>query len=281
MNKKNIVWLASYPKSGNTWFRAFLTAMHSENQEVDINNLWISLNFASRSIFEKATSLNSYELGIKTIDNLKPEVFRQVSIESEERIYVKIHEHFHLTPENKPIIPLDKTLSVLYFIRNPLDVLVSFAYHSNYEIQKMADLMCEDYFLGGSQRNRSIPSMLHENLSNWSTHVKSWVDNGHLDVEVVRYEDMIANPINTFSRVLKFLKVDYTKLQLDKAIEASSFKNLQMQERNGNFNEKNPNSKSFFRRGLIGDWQNHLKNEKIEKFIDFHRELMTRFEYLV
>jgi len=280
LSKKNIVWLASYPKSGNTWLRAFLTAIYNPDLTLDINKLWINLNFASRQIFEGYTNLNSYELDITTIDNLKPEVYSQLSQKhQDDRIYIKIHEHLHHNTEGKPIIPIDDTYKVIYLIRNPLDIIVSFAHHTNYTIDKVLKIMCSDYNLGGSIEDFAIPSMLHESLSDWSTHVKSWVDNPELDVVVVRYEDLLSNKKSSFARIIKELGIERTNSQLERAIEASSFENLQNQEKKNKFVEKNPKSDMFFRSGRVGDWQRHLSRDQINDFLTFHHEVMLRFGY--
>ncbi|HJX72016.1 MAG TPA: hypothetical protein VJ346_08695, partial [Bacteroidales bacterium] len=71
--QKKIVWLASYPKSGNTWFRIFLTnLLNHTNEPVDINNLYPSTIASSRSLFDEATGLESSDLTLDEIELLRP-----------------------------------------------------------------------------------------------------------------------------------------------------------------------------------------------------------------
>jgi len=280
MSKQNIVWLASYPKSGNTWFRAFITAVLNDDRKVDINKLWINFHFSSRLVFENVTELNSYELNMDEIDNLRPEVYRYIAQQNPEKVYIKIHNHFQCAPSGVPIIPIEHTHTVVYVIRNPLDVLVSFAYHNGWSIEKMKQLMCKNYVLARPHNESTKPPTLHEYLADWSTHVESWVDNDKLNVIVIRYEDMLNTPESTFSKALNALEIDFDKKLLNEALDATSFKNLHKQEKEHIFKEKNPRSAAFFRKGQVGDWRNHLSYSEIENFVHFHKKVMLRFGYL-
>ena len=192
MDTSKIVWLASYPKSGNTWFRAFLTALLNPGlAEVDINNLHPTTIASSRQLFDEMTGLSSADLSPDEIDRLRPRVYRQNALESEDMIYHKVHDAWIRLPDGEPIIPADVTRAVVYFIRNPLDVVLSFAHHLNTSIDKTIAIMNNPAYAFCDRRDR-LHNQLSQRLLTWSSHVKSWVDESGLPVLIMRYEDMLA-----------------------------------------------------------------------------------------
>ncbi|MEZ4633912.1 MAG: hypothetical protein R2856_02845 [Caldilineaceae bacterium] len=87
---QRLVWLASYPKSGNTWVRLFLTAYnHPERQEVDINAVDVSLHAGNRDLFDRVIGLEASELTPVEIERYRPDVYRQLAIEAEEPLSSK------------------------------------------------------------------------------------------------------------------------------------------------------------------------------------------------
>ena len=130
--KKNIVWLASYPKSGNTWFRIFLSNLFSDSpQAANINNLNETTISSNRIIIDSYLGIHSSELTAEEIDKLRPQVFKRFSAEKEETAYIKTHEAWTLNSKGIPIFPEEITKGVLYIIRNPLDIAISYSFHNN------------------------------------------------------------------------------------------------------------------------------------------------------
>lgn len=278
--KKNIVWLASYPKSGNTWFRAFLSALLSSNNRVDINNLTINHNFANQSFFNFVTELNASELSQSYKDQLKPLVASYLSEINDNQVYIKIHEIFHyLGDKDFSIIPIENTLIVLYFIRNPLDIAVSFAHHNGWTFDRTIRAMNKSIVLN-EQKKGTGTYILSEQLGTWSDHVNSWVTNIEIPVHIVRYEDLFTNPLQTFHKAVEAIGLDYSEEKIQKAIESSRFENLQQQEISSCFKEKNPKTELFFRKGKVGTWREELSQIQIKTIIDNHHAVMTKFGYL-
>lgn len=278
--EKNIIWLASYPKSGNTWFRTFLSALLSDKNQVDINNLAIKHNFVNQSFFNFATQLNASELPQQEIDNLKPQVIRYLSSIQKELTFIKIHEQYTSSKNgSSPIIPVDCSLLALYLIRNPLDVAVSFAYHNGWSFNKIIDSMGKNLRLNERKKGTGT-HLLSEELGTWSEHVNSWVKNYLVKVEVVRYEDMFHTPFKTFKNAVTVIGLDVSDEKIQQAIEASSFKNLRQQEEKAYFQEKNPKTDFFFRKGKIGSWREELNKQQINKVINDHYATMVEFGYL-
>ena len=279
-NRKNIIWLASYPKSGNTWFRVFLTNLMNESDEpADINKLNSSPIASSRTLFDEATGLSSGEMTFDEIDNLRPEVYEYLAGKAGKTVFHKIHDAYTYNLAGEPIIPESATKGVLYFIRNPLDVAVSFAHHSSTTIDKMIDSM-NSMKHSFCSRAYKQSNQLRQKLLSWSAHVISWTEEAPLPVHVVRYEDMVYRPEATFAAAASFAGLTYSDEQIQKAIRFSNILELQKQELKKGFKEKAPGASSFFRKGTTGGWQFELTQEQSEKIIEQHFKVMRKFGYL-
>jgi hypothetical protein len=278
-DSRKIVWLASYPKSGNTWFRGFLTALfHPEQTQIDINNMHPTTIASSRQLFDEFAGISSADLSLEEIERLRPSVYRLFARESNDIKYQKVHDAWSLTSAG-PMFPPEVTRAVIYIIRNPLDVAVSFAHHLNTDIDKTISIMNDPGYAFCNRTNK-LPDQLRQKLLTWSGHVKSWVDDSELPLLVIRYEDVQSDPLGSFSRVVEFLGLYYTSKEIDTALEQASFQQMRHQELKNGFSEKSLGSVSFFRKGLVGDWKNILSDKQAEKIVKEHSEIMKRFGYL-
>ena len=276
-----IVWLASYPKSGNTWFRTFLTNfLRDSDTPANINDLDGGPIASARVPFDEAVGYDSGEMTFDEIDALRPEVYLQWASEAKEQMFCKIHDAYTVLPDGRALIPPEATACALYFVRNPLDVAVSFAHHSGLDrfdriIRQMAreeNSFCET---DATEQNQ-----LRQKLLSWSGHVKSWADTPAIRVQVIRYEDMKLRPEETFATAVRFAGLPDDAARVKKAIEFSRFEELRQQEEKAGFGEKMPRARSFFRKGEIGSWREVLTPEQAVKIVTDHTEVMRRFDYL-
>jgi len=280
MAKRNMIWLASYPKSGNTWFRVFLTNLLFESDmPANINDLAETSISSSRKIFDEYTGLSSADLTFEEVDRLRPDVYRLQSEESDELLFKKAHDRFVFVNKNQPLFPPEITKGAIYFVRNPLDVLVSFAYHSARPVNKMIGVLNNpDYAF--CDKEDKLQNQLRQKLGSWSVHVKSWTEQTELPVHVVRYEDMVNETYKTFEKAVQFIGLNKPEKKIKNALKSSDFSVLSEQESKGGFKEKMIKSKSFFRQGKIGDWRNHLSKSEMNKIIWQHQEIMSKFGYI-
>lgn len=280
MYKKNIIWLASYPKSGNTWFRVFLTNLLFDSETpANINDLAETSISSSRKIFDEYTGLSSSDLTFEEIDQLRPDVYRMQSMESEELLFKKVHDKFYWIDNNQTLFPQEISKGAIYFIRNPLDVLVSFAYHSAKPVEKMISSLNDSAF-AFCDKNDKLQNQLRQILGSWSDHVTSWTEQSFIPVHIMRYEDMINHTFEKFKEAVKFMGIEKSDTQIKTAITKSDFSVLSSQEKQAGFKEKMIKSKSFFRKGKVGDWQNHLDEKMINEMIENHKTIMMKFGYL-
>lgn len=278
--KGNIVWLASYPKSGNTWFRIFLSNLLSKSDKaIQINQLDLTSIASNRNILDEYLGMNTSNLTHQEIDLYLPEIYNQISIENNNPVFIKTHDAWRRNNNGLPIFSDESTYKVLYFIRNPLDITVSFSYHSNIPIQESIRRMNYEEF-GLCTSIKKISNQIHQVLFDWSRHVVSWTKESNLTVKVVRYEDMIEYPLETFGKALDFLNIEYTKSKLVKSLSNSSFSRLRMQEEKYGFREKNIESKFFFRSGIVNDWRSHLGSPQVQEILTRHKAIMKEYGYL-
>jgi len=277
---KNIVWLASYPKSGNTWFRAFLAnLLHEKQDPADINQLGGGPIFSSRRVFDNTLGIQSSDLLADEIDQLRPEVYKQLSKNATDTLFIKAHDAYTYLPNKQPLFPTEATRGAIYLLRNPLDVAPSFANHSSCGIDKIIRTMNDetDSFCGHSG---NLANQLRQQLLGWSGHVESWLNAKDIDVHFVRYEDMNSRPLETFRAAIQFAGLSFTDDEIIQALDACSFKKLQAQEQGNGFREKAEKVNSFFRKGMVGSWQESLSLNQAKTLLKNHAQMIKQFNYI-
>lgn len=277
---KKIVWLASYPKSGNTWFRAFLTALLG-NGDLDINEMKTDGIFSSRDILGHFTDLDSTYLYDEEVKLLQPEIFKEAALHyQKEHLFVKIHDAYISNKAGLPIVPTEPTQCALYFIRNPLDIVGSFANHNGSTIDEAITLMNNPKgCLAKQNENRNTNPQFRQLMYDWSGHVRSWTADLPFPVMVIRYEDMLMDTPGTFKKAVQFMRLKVSSDDIIKAINESSFEKLKKKEEKEGFREKNKKSPSFFRSGSMGNWMNELTNDQAKSITDHHHEIMKTYNY--
>lgn len=274
-----ILWLASYPKSGNTWLRAFLANLFTNAPTpVDINKL---PNFAFAEyrleFYERLSGKSRDDLDDKALNILRPAVQRYLAASNKgQTVMVKTHAAMAFHDEIPTILP-EATAGAIYVVRNPLDLTASYAHHVGIDTQTAVEAMALSTNMlatGGD--------FCFQLLGSWSDHVRSWVDGGKngLPLLVVRYEDLQRQPEKTFGNIMKFLKLPKNDERLNRAIRHASFKELRRQEDNTGFIEKSKKADKFFRKGEIGGWKHELTADQAAWVIEKHRDVMKEFDYL-
>lgn len=274
-----LYWLASFPKSGNTWFRTFLrNYIDDADHPADINDLETGSIASNRAWLDEVLGFDTADLNFDEVDRLRPSVYEWPN--AQEPIgYHKIHEAYFLTPENVPLIGTKTTLGAVYIMRNPLDVAPSYANHLNESVEK-AILAMGDPNGSLAKSTQKLTAQVRQFMGTWSHHVTSWVDAPDLTKLVLRYEDMQADPHTVFGGAVRFLGLDLDQARLAKAIRFSSFDVMSAQEQAFGFRERPAKAEKFFRKGVSGDWRERLTAAQVAKIIDDHGTVMRRFGYL-
>jgi hypothetical protein len=279
---KGIIWLASYPKSGNTWLRIFITNLErDEETRASINELDFSSMSSMRAIFDEAVGYKAGDLTFDEIDMLRPDAYVYESRVREEAFYSKVHDAFARLPDGRPLFPPQASLRAIYLVRNPLDVCVSFAHHlETTDLDAMIESMADSTYAFGDCTVHP-DQQLRQRLLTWSEHVLSWVDGARMPVHVMRYEDMKLSPLPTFTAAAEFLGLPHDPERIGRALDKSSFEGLQQQEEEEEegFNEA-ASARSFFREGRVGSWRDELTPQQGARIVRDHRDVMRRFGYL-
>lgn len=271
-----VIWLASYPKSGNTWLRAFLHNLFRKPGEAyDINRL---IDFCTSESalgwFIEVAGGPVKDMGMAEIAQLRPKVHRRLTQIFPDNVFAKTHNAL-VESHGVPTVTMEYSAGAIYVIRNPLDVVISFADHYGRSIDEAIEMMGRSGLTSG-MTNKHV----HEVLGSWSEHVESWTGRPNPGLHVMRYEDMLDRPQQVFGAVTRFLGLDPGEDRLHRAIEQSSFENLRRQEDAKGFVERSEASERFFRSGRAGQWRTVLTPAQVQAIAAAHEIQMRRFGYL-
>ena len=277
--QSGIVWLASYPKSGNTWTRAFLhnlvhvTSGNTRAQRInDLNQF--SMTSAAKSLFDEILGFSATNKHVDQIAATRARVQQRIADLVEGLIFVKTHQAL-VIDRGHPTINFSVTSGAIYIVRNPLDVAISYAHHLAKPIDSAIDFMNKK-----NAETGVTDKQVNELYGSWSQHVLSWTRKPHRAIYVMRYEDMLAEPQKTFSALARHLLFKPSESELSDAIDRSSFARLREQEEKAGFKERPEKAERFFREGRAEQWKEVLAPQQVKRIVDAHGEQMQRFGYL-
>ena len=274
-----IVWLASYPKSGNTWLRLFLTSLAAGGKPVDINGQDLFAPQAySRPFFAASLDVEASDLTEAEIEDVQPELCRQDVARGTQALFRKTHDAWRLTSAGEPIFPAETTTGAIYIVRDPRDVAVSLSHHLDRSIDETIALMANPQGMLSRQRYH-LTVQLPVRLLSWSSHVASWLDAPGLNLLLLHYEDMLAAPDQALPAAAQFAQIPASPDALVGALAASRFDTLRSQEDDGGFRERPHHMTRFFRQGRAGGWRETLSRAQAARIESDHAAIMTRLGY--
>jgi len=286
------IWLASYPKSGNTWFRMLVANLSAKDKPADINDLPERGGIASaRGPFDYLTLIDSSLLTHDEIDCLRPRVYEELASGAQDDEYdkpeqaplvrfVKVHDAYTLTPKGEPLLAGERGGDgAIVIVRDPRDVAPSLANHNRVDIDDAIALMNNREAVVCAKPGR-LDTQLRQKLPGWSGHVASWLDQTDIAVHLVRYEDLQADTVVTFRKALDFAGRPATDEEITRATAYADFAELRQQEQDKGFSEtpRRPGG-PFFRRGRVGCWRDELTAEQVARIEIAHAPMMLRLGY--
>ena len=273
-----IIWLASYPKSGNTWLRAFLANYFlNPSEPLPVNDLYkFCYGDGFLFLYEEAAGKPKEELTEDELRQLRPQMHRFIADAGPADKFVKTHNYIG-EEGGIPLITPEVTAGAVYVVRNPLDVAISVAHHYQVDFDRAIEILNTPHRVLYGDPDLQLPDI----VGTWTQHVRSWTEAPGLNPHVIRYEDMQAKPGPTFRALAKFLGVPVEPKRLRRAVRFASFDSLAGQEQTLGFNEARPDGAvRFFRRGQSGQWREYLTQDQTDRVIATHSDTMRRFGYL-
>jgi aryl sulfotransferase len=272
-----IWWLASYPKSGNTWLRVALATLLS-GRPADINTMpFVRVIANNRARFDTALGIESADLTAEQETNLRPRAYELWAADAAQPLYCKTHDTYRRTPAGEPLFPTAATLGAVYVVRDPRAVAVSLANHLAEPIDKAIARM-EDPAAGLWASSPRLSTQLSQQYGNWRDHIDSWLG-APFPVHLLRYEDMHRDPQAAFAAVAAFLGLSSDRERVAAAVDAASFSRLQAQERAVGFVEKPIQAAAFFREGRVDGWRQVLTAEQNARIVEANEPVMRRLGY--
>jgi aryl sulfotransferase len=273
-----IVWLASYPKSGNTWLRLLLASCLNGGRAVDINAIPVGSGLAAdRAAFDERLGVPAADLADDEVLALKAAALRAEVADIDPPLFLKTHDARVILPGGEWTVPPDITRGAVYLVRDPRDVAPSLARHLGFELDRAIDFMSRPARM--AQTRRALPSLLPQMWSDWSANVESWLTAVPFPAVVVRYEQLRAAPEEVVAGLLDALGLSQPRPVVRDAVAATSLDTLRAQEAAEGFREAH-RSAPFFGEGRVGGWREVLSRAQAARIEADHGATMRRLGYV-
>ena len=279
-----IIWIASYPKSGNTWLRALLASYYFTNEGSFSLSLLDKIDaFPSDKFFKEYNDQFS-----KVEDTSKYWLKEQEKINKKNKItFLKTHSAICKINGNS-FTNKENSIGAIYIVRDPRNVITSISNHYQISIEDAFQFMKDEK--RGIINKKDGRYLGFQAVWSWSINQKTWVENNLFPVLVIKYEDLLNETYNTFRKVIEFInKISNSSKTFDKSkgknsIKNTSFEKLQRMENDHGFaeamNKKGTNKKiKFFNLGQKNNYKNLLSQDLIIKMNEFYKEELIKFNY--
>ena len=284
-----IVWLASYQKSGNTLLRSMLASYFFSSDGVFNFDLIKNIKqFPDINLF-KDSEINTDDEDevIKNYIKVQEKISKKNSLQ-----FLKTHSYLFNFYNKYPFTNLENSLGVIYIVRDPRNVVTSFANFQNLTVENAANIMINQIFMGGDKNSKRASDQIKVWTGNWSNHYNSWKSfKENKKYLLIKYEDLINKKETTFLNILKFIhKLKNIKFLINQkkfknVLTSTSFENMKKLETEKGFVEASINELTkkkirFFDLGHKRDWNNTLDLEIKKKLENSFRKEMIELGYL-
>jgi len=289
-------YLASYPKSGNTWCRVFITelrrlagldsaeataAAQQEERELRLNrDLATGSIVSSRHWLDDQLGIDSSDLNWSELDKVRGRVGHQRALYAEYLRYHKVHDAFMSHDSGgRPVVPVEGCRGAVVVIRHPADVAVSLSHFFSWPLERcVAFLLDEQAALCRSSKHGG--QQVRQFMGTWANHVHSWIDQELIPVLLLRYEDLLTHPELEFSRLATLLDLPAGAPLIHEAVANTRFDKLRAkEEEEGGFHERPQGCERFFRSGRSGEGREQLTGEQLGQLEEAFAPTLDRFGY--
>ena len=283
-----IIWLASYPKSGNTLVRALLVSyFFSKDGKFNFEIIKNIKQFPNSDLFEKiGIDIKNEKEVIKNYIKVQESINQKNSIQ-----FLKTHSYL-FNIENNPFTDLNNTLGAIYIIRDPRNVVSSYAHHNSVSIDEAANKLTNSIHMGGNLKSKRVSDRTKVYLGSWSSNFHSWKSfKSTGKYLLIKYEDLINNKKETFLKILEFIhrlqKINFTvdTSKLNNVIESTNFDKMKNLEKEEGFIESKIDIKTgkkipFFNAGPKNNWKKNLDSKIADKIEKAFKTEMEELKYL-
>ena len=284
--KKKINWIISYPKSGNTWLRAIMSSfLFTTDGVFNLGLLKLIEQFEKKKWFNFV--LNIDEISNKKLSDIK--LISKYWLEAQEKIIIEDNYNFfhNFFKTHSLFANLDGneftnekiTNGIIYIIRDPRDIAVSFSKHMGQDINSTIDFMINKSAMFPADKER-VPTL----LSRWDYHYISW-QKINVPKILIKYEDLISDTKRNLKKIHNFIKhdlkieIESNEIIIENIYNTTHFNKLQEYEKQKGFSEATSNS-AFFREGKSMQWKNILDTKQIKKIEKEFSSIMKKLDYL-
>ena len=278
------VWLASYPKSGNTMVRSLLATYFFSNDGIFNFDLIKNIKqFPNIKLFENSgVNIKDEDEIIKNYIKVQDTFCDKHAVQ-----FLKTHSYLFNFYNKYSFTDLNNSIGAIYIVRDPRNIVSSFAKFANISAEAATNQMTSKIFIGGDVNSKNIADRTKVWTGTWAQNFNSWKSFKHQKrYLLIKYEDLIEDTEKIFLKILEFVhKLDNSKLKINdnkfkNTIKTVSFKNMQDLEKKIGFSESKIDRKSgkkipFFNLGPENDWKKYLDlnlRKKIE--IAFEKEMV-------
>ena len=282
------IWLASYPKSGNTLVRSLLASyFFSKDGIYNFDLIKNILQFPTSKLFQ------NIDIDITNEKEVIANYIRaQQSINKKDSTqFLKTHSYL-FNIENNAFTDLNNSLGVIYIVRDPRNVVTSLANHSSISIEESANYLIDKWYFGGNLNNFNDAMRTRLYTGTWATNYKSWKSfKSQGRYLLIKYEDLTNKKEEILIKMLKFIyKLNKKNFELDKiklknVIDTTSFERMKALENEFGFNESKTEKMTgkkipFFNLGKKNDWKKIISLEIKDKIENAFKEEMKELGYL-
>jgi hypothetical protein len=271
IDTSKITWIASFPRSGNTWIRALITA-YNNGGEIHINSI-MQTGDKNPEYYDGIVNKAIYDWTMTDQALIKPAAMMRMLEDADGNLMLKTHD-CNIDISGVAQIPHDITRAAIYIVRDPRDLALSFKNHYN----SASDSDAVDTLLDNKSLMRFPNKGLYTPQLSWNIHVSSWMRELPYPVYALRYEDLLTKPFDILSEVIKFLGLEYDAELVTKSIKACQFDKLRKQEEKEGFRESV--GQEFFHKGKAQRWEQELEPKLQGRITSICRKEMQSLGYL-